>query len=377
MYFFSFLLLGEALTMQKGAAVAVSVGGVALVSFAKQSTDDTDIHPSTLGYMMVVVSTCLYALYEVMYARYAEGHGGHEEQGEHGAGAPGPTNRLSDGDQSEEPLLYDSEPQSGAVGSAGTGAAALGGSLAGGAARGQRRGGGGGGGGSRSPLSPSLQRTPELLAEPAPRSAWRASAEEAKEQEAEAAEVWLQLELSCMVLGLIGVWSVLCLWPLFFILNVSKVEPFRFPSAGVLEILLGNVVLDCAYNSLLLFGVALAGPLAMSVGCMLVVPASILADYFIHHTLLTPMAVGGVLLIVAGFVLLKTTPGCLRWMGAAVGCIDDSESSGGAGRREGRGSRDGVGRSDSRWDGLSMAGVDDGEGQQANGGTARVSEPAV
>lgn len=342
-YLFSFLLLGERLTLQKAAAVAVSVGGVALVSFAKNSTDDSDIHPSTAGYMMVVASTCLYALYEVMYAKYAEGHA-EEGDGDTAKGGGGSgrraseqeargDGRLSDGDRSEEPLLGDSglEAKAGASGSLNRG-----------------RGGGG----------------PDDL----PRNAWRASekgkagsaatAEQQKQQDAESAKVWLQLELSFLVLGLIGAWSILTLWPLFFLLDATGLEPFRLPSRGVLEILLGNVALDSAYNSLLLFGIALAGPLPMSVGCMLVVPASIVADYFLHHTLLTPMAVCGVILIVAGFVLLKLTAGCLAAAASACG-LAAADGAGGdrspPGPLEARG--EGVGRSDSGWDGLSMAGV--------------------
>jgi len=136
--------------------------------------------------------------------------------------------------------------------------------------------------------------------------------------------VWLQLEMSCLVLGLIGVWTALVLWPVFFVLSASGLEPFRLPSRHTLDILLGNVVLDSMYNGLLLFGVAVSSPLAMSVGSMLVVPASIAADYFIHGTLLSALGGVGVVLIVAGFVLLKLTPSCMNSARAACGLGDET-----------------------------------------------------
>jgi len=136
-YLFSFLMLGETLTLQKGAAVLVSVGGVAAISFApKHASSDPGIHPSTLGYAMVIVSTCIFALYEVLYARFAEGHGSKvdrpkmsmdEDAGGERVGKQATTtstgiglgtrsefsvmsaeeggHRRSDGDQSQEPLL--------------------------------------------------------------------------------------------------------------------------------------------------------------------------------------------------------------------------------------------------------------------------------
>jgi len=47
-------------------AVVLCVGGVFMVAFGSTATDDTATE-SAIGYILLIVSTILYALYEVLY----------------------------------------------------------------------------------------------------------------------------------------------------------------------------------------------------------------------------------------------------------------------------------------------------------------------
>jgi drug/metabolite transporter (DMT)-like permease len=70
---FSAVLLREPVTARKLACVGGAVAGVALVSFGGASAGGRD---TAAGYAWVVLSTALYALYEVLYAKLTVGDGG-------------------------------------------------------------------------------------------------------------------------------------------------------------------------------------------------------------------------------------------------------------------------------------------------------------
>jgi drug/metabolite transporter (DMT)-like permease len=101
---FSALLLREAVTLRKLVCVAGAIAGVALISFGAVSGGGRDTLP---GYAWVVMSTALYALYEVLYARLtvpppgdggslSSGGGGGEGASAHLLGASPPPPPLSD-----------------------------------------------------------------------------------------------------------------------------------------------------------------------------------------------------------------------------------------------------------------------------------------
>jgi len=63
---FSIWLFGERLTAGRVTAVVLCVGGVFMVAFGSTAADDTATE-SAIGYVLLIVSTILYALYEVLY----------------------------------------------------------------------------------------------------------------------------------------------------------------------------------------------------------------------------------------------------------------------------------------------------------------------
>lgn len=119
-------------------------------------------------------------------------------------------------------------------------------------------------------------------------------------------------ENAALVLGAIGVASLLLQWPLFFVFDAAGVEPYELPSPAKARLLALNAGLDTLYNFLLLLGIAVTSPLTMALGSMLVVPASLLADWALHGVVPTPGAGAGIGLICLGFALLQAPPGALE-----------------------------------------------------------------
>jgi hypothetical protein len=75
---------------------------------------------------------------------------------------------------------------------------------------------------------------------------------------------FIQAEMAGLVLGLMGVFTLLTLWPLFFIFHYSGLEPFEWPPPEKGRLLALSVALDAIYNLLLLFGIQVSR--CMSVG---------------------------------------------------------------------------------------------------------------
>jgi solute carrier family 35 protein F5 len=105
------------------------------------------------------------------------------------------------------------------------------------------------------------------------------------------------------MLGLMGITTFTCYWPIFLILHGTGYETFEFPTGSNLRLTIINLVLDGTYNCLLLISVSVSSPLFTTVGMLLVLPATVPTDYFLHdHYTLPPVAYGGVALITIGFL---------------------------------------------------------------------------
>jgi len=113
-------------------------------------------------------------------------------------------------------------------------------------------------------------------------------------------------------LGMAGFWGALIFWPLFFVFHYTGYEKFELPDVNDLGELFMNLALDCSYNFLLLLGIMLTSPLFISVGTLLTVPASILADKIVHNTMLPKLAWPGIGLIIIGFLGLNLAE-VLEW----------------------------------------------------------------
>eukprot|EP01069_Polyplicarium_translucidae_P008641 Polyplicarium_translucidae@DN3241_c0_g1_i1.p1 len=196
-YIFSIALLGERPTRLKTTCVAVSVTGVLFVSFcgtpepsgdAKAALVETHSEPSALGYVLCFFSMVLYALFEVLYKKWAS--------------------------HSADPL----------------------------------------------PIMNSVR-----------------------------------------FLGLLGISTIMFCGPPLMLFDVAGWEAFEFPS----EQMVGKIVLlgllDTAFNLFMLFAIMLSSPLFTSVGCLLVLPISLIWDSFAHGYGLPLGGLVGVGFIFAGF----------------------------------------------------------------------------
>ncbi len=112
-------------------------------------------------------------------------------------------------------------------------------------------------------------------------------------------------EVASFMLATYGVLSLLLCWVFVVLVHAVGVESFEAPPRDKVALLCLNAFLDSLYNGLLLFGILVSTPLIMSVGCMLVMPASIVVDRVVNGTELAPIAVTGAVFIVAAFALLN------------------------------------------------------------------------
>eukprot|EP00299_Pterocystis_sp_00344_P013503 c6622_g1_i1.p1 GENE.c6622_g1_i1~~c6622_g1_i1.p1 ORF type:complete len:296 (-),score=13.82 c6622_g1_i1:46-933(-) len=191
-FVFSVLLLKEKVTLPKILAVIVAIGGVLLVTLF-HSKGNVTVHDRPIGYVLVLVSTCLYALYEVLAKLY----------GPHSVGKRD------------------------------------------------------------------------------------------------------QLKNACLLLGLIGFFNFILLWPGIFLLHFTGLEEFSWPSdPKTVRLMILNMFLDTMFNWFLLFGLALSSPLFISIGSMLVIPASLTTDAMIHSVHPSLGVIFGCLLIALAFCLL-------------------------------------------------------------------------
>ena len=144
----------------------------------------------------------------------------------------------------------------------------------------------------------------------------RVDAPRAAEGGNESWALYVRAEQAAFTIGSIGVWSLLLLLPVLPLLSATGVEPFEWPPAAKMHLLLLSVALDVCFNTALLLGIVASSPLVMSLGSMLVVPATVAADAIVHGALLSAPEGIGVVVICAGFVLLQLRP--KGWWGRAL-----------------------------------------------------------
>lgn len=137
------------------------------------------------------------------------------------------------------------------------------------------------------------------------------------------------VEDSCFLFGLFGIMTIVCFWPGLLILDFTGIEPFEWPSVHILQLFVLNGLMDAVFNVMLVIGIAFTTPLFITCGTMLAIPGmplysmhlldditskshvalsllgSIIWDYCAHGSELDEMALMGVLVVVAGFVLLN------------------------------------------------------------------------
>ncbi|XP_065918998.1 uncharacterized protein [Dysidea avara] len=107
---------------------------------------------------------------------------------------------------------------------------------------------------------------------------------------------------SLRTLGLMGVHTLLWMWPPIFILHYAGIEVFSWPSRYTLMLMAVSAGVEVVNTASVITCIALVSPMFTSVGAILVIPASVVWDYFSHHYVENYLAYIGTVAIIAGFV---------------------------------------------------------------------------
>ncbi|KAF6843798.1 vacuolar membrane protein [Colletotrichum musicola] len=79
--------------------------------------------------------------------------------------------------------------------------------------------------------------------------------------------------------GLVGLFNVLLLWPVFFILHFTGLEPFQLPPTGkIWAIVIGNSVSSFISDMSWAYAMLLTTPLVVTVGLSLTIPLSLIGE---------------------------------------------------------------------------------------------------
>jgi hypothetical protein len=145
---------------------------------------------------------------------------------------------------------------------------------------------------------------------------------------------------SLLLLGLLGAFTALTLWPGVFIedaLYVASVGGHPLANGSVVSsqevaslllvswsdvtFLITNAALDAVFNGLLVLAIALVSPLFASMGSMLLIPTGIVVDSLSSSkTLWDAWTYAGSVLIVIGFIVLSLPPTIRRNIASRCRC---------------------------------------------------------
>eukprot|EP00041_Stephanoeca_diplocostata_P017921 m.370438 g.370438 ORF g.370438 m.370438 type:complete len:532 (+) comp20859_c0_seq1:210-1805(+) len=113
-------------------------------------------------------------------------------------------------------------------------------------------------------------------------------------------------EITAVLAGFQGLMHLLCFWPIFVILDYTKLETFEWPTAVQARNLAIGASLASSGNVALMIGLTLLpNPLIASIATLLTTPVNYLADLKLHPTeakSIGPLSYGGALLITVAFV---------------------------------------------------------------------------
>ncbi|KAI8344635.1 hypothetical protein BC941DRAFT_508166 [Chlamydoabsidia padenii] len=107
--------------------------------------------------------------------------------------------------------------------------------------------------------------------------------------------------------GFVGLINVVMLWPVFFILDWTGIEPFSWPSQSTLWILISlNAFIGTFLSDYLwLISMLMTSPLVVTLGITLTVPLALIGDIILKHILPGVQYLVGACLVVAGFFLVN------------------------------------------------------------------------
>lgn len=112
-----------------------------------------------------------------------------------------------------------------------------------------------------------------------------------------------------LLFGFVGLFNFLALWPLFFVVHFTGIEPFQLPDWNVLLMLLGNGLIGTVLSDLLwAMSVVFTSPVVSTIGLSLTIPLAILADIVIgkkHLNSILPLYWLGSCLVVLSFMIVN------------------------------------------------------------------------
>jgi len=248
-YCFSLCLLKERFSLLKILAVLVSIAGVIMVAVPQSSDNSDGVSQTVGGYVLVVLSTVMNALYQVLYQRIVERRHRGPSFEQLPQACSGESSALPPVAAVEGSISLDlgvSDPAAG---------------------------------------SHDPSRTPSYQSHPS-------------------YPYGLMMD-TFLFLGSMGVFTFFLLWPFLIIFHFSRVEPFRAPSHSQISLIAFNSFLDSSMSTFQLIGIVWSSSLFMSVGSVLSLPTSAVADKLIHSYELPGVTYGGIVLVFLGFMGLN------------------------------------------------------------------------
>ncbi|RUS32420.1 hypothetical protein BC938DRAFT_475427 [Jimgerdemannia flammicorona] len=108
--------------------------------------------------------------------------------------------------------------------------------------------------------------------------------------------------------GFVGAFNVCLLWPAFFILHFTGIEPFDLPSTAMVW---GMVVVNALVGTFLsdylwLLSMLMTSPLVVTLGLSLTIPLALTGDILFKLLFVGPQYWCGALLVIAGFVAVNS-----------------------------------------------------------------------
>lgn len=132
-----------------------------------------------------------------------------------------------------------------------------------------------------------------------------------------------------MFFGFLGLLNAVCLWPLFFILHWTGIEPWSWPNYRTMLFLCINSFIGTVLSDYLwLWSVILTSPLISTLGLSLTIPVALASDFVLgNHPDTSLVYLTGCGLVLAGFFLINfpahrdPLSECARGMSSLPSCL--------------------------------------------------------
>lgn len=106
--------------------------------------------------------------------------------------------------------------------------------------------------------------------------------------------------------GFVGLYCILFLWPVIFILHFAKIEVFEIPKGWhILSLLTMNAVITFISDFCWCKAVLLTSPLTVTVGLSLTIPLAMVGDWFIKGFQVNVWYLFGAVIVTIGFLVIN------------------------------------------------------------------------